>query len=293
MGKRKYTNSTSAEDGLQAVNAYQFLLSKDQPPDIVFMDITMPVMNGFEATRRIREIEREHYAHLPTIQAPPSCLIIALTGLASARDQSEAFMSGFDMFITKPVSFSDISRLLDNWESNGGGARMEGLPHRAVAANEGEVGKQVDKEDEKHEENESRMGKGAKKEEKTKKEGRIEKQKGVEKSKERVKGHEVREAKSDRDVEGDTGGKKREDEEKKRVYEEQKGRICKEREKEGGKLLDIENADVRERVKVRVVEEEREKEGRTGVEKAFHTSTEAVEPSSSTPVSETDTTTTM
>jgi CheY-like chemotaxis protein len=143
MKKRKSTNVTSAEDGLQAVNAYQSLLSKSLPPDIVLMDISMPVMNGFEATRRIREIERDHCAELSPMETPPSCLIIALTGLASARDQSEAFMSGFDMYITKPVSFAEISRLLDNWEANGGGNVK--VPHGAVAADMDEAKKEMDK----------------------------------------------------------------------------------------------------------------------------------------------------
>ena len=52
-------------------------------------------------------------------------------------------MSGFDMYITKPVSFAEISRLLDNWEANGGGNVK--VPHGAVAANEEEAKKEMDK----------------------------------------------------------------------------------------------------------------------------------------------------
>ena len=83
----------------------------------------MPVMNGFEATRAIRDIE-EARSHNNTGKAhglPYSpALIIALTGLASSRDQSEAFTSGVDLFMTKPVSFKEVGRLLDNWEAHGG-----------------------------------------------------------------------------------------------------------------------------------------------------------------------------
>lgn len=81
----------------------------------------MPVMNGFEATRAIRDIEaRRHKSSSASITFSPPALIIALTGLASSRDQSEAFTSGVDLFMTKPVSFKEVGRLLDNWEANGG-----------------------------------------------------------------------------------------------------------------------------------------------------------------------------
>ena len=89
-------------------------------------DISMPIMNGFEATRAIREIEHTRNA---IIQGPREdesakekrALIIALTGLASSRDQTEAFNSGVDLFLTKPVSFKEVGRILDNWEAQNGG----------------------------------------------------------------------------------------------------------------------------------------------------------------------------
>jgi len=79
----------------------------------------MPVLNGFEATRAIRHIEDERQTQSPEKSNRPA-LIIALTGLASGRDQSEAFTSGVDLFMTKPVSFKEVGRLLDNWEANSG-----------------------------------------------------------------------------------------------------------------------------------------------------------------------------
>lgn len=71
----------------------------------------MPVMNGFEATRAIRALERERDSGV-------SAKIIALTGLSSAQDETEALNSGMDMFVTKPFSFEKLSEYLKKWEQN-------------------------------------------------------------------------------------------------------------------------------------------------------------------------------
>lgn len=79
----------------------------------------MPVMNGFESTRAIRKFERTRDGS-KYIRRPKAALIIALTGLASGRDHGEAFACGVDLYMTKPVSFKEVGRLLDNWEAHGG-----------------------------------------------------------------------------------------------------------------------------------------------------------------------------
>ena len=107
--KRKCTRLEMAEDGKQAVDA--FAAATDEPFEIIFMDISMPVMNGFEATRAIRELENGRVGGR-------GAMVIALTGLASGRDQSEGFDSGCDIYMTKPVSFKEVGKLLDNWEKH-------------------------------------------------------------------------------------------------------------------------------------------------------------------------------
>lgn len=73
--------------------------------------MSMPVMDGFEATRAIRSLEKERDGE--------AAIIIALTGLSSSRDESDALSSGVDLFLTKPVSFKEVSRLLEEWDGNG------------------------------------------------------------------------------------------------------------------------------------------------------------------------------
>lgn len=119
MLKRKYTLVDEAENGLEAVHAVQ---KQSEGYDIIFMDVSMPVLDGFGATRQIRQFERQRRddASGKDKDGGKAALIIALTGLASSRDQQEAFRSGLDLFLTKPVSFKEVGKLLDNWEANRG-----------------------------------------------------------------------------------------------------------------------------------------------------------------------------
>ncbi|PNY23534.1 Uncharacterized protein TCAP_06522 [Tolypocladium capitatum] len=95
---RKYHIATN---GREAVDAY--LVSPDQYC-CIFMDISMPVMDGFEATRCIRSFEHEK-------QLKPT-KIFALTGLASIGAQQEALESGIDLFLTKPVRLKELGTIL-------------------------------------------------------------------------------------------------------------------------------------------------------------------------------------
>lgn len=75
-------------------------------------DLSMPIMDGFEATRQIRKMEAGH----ERAPAARESVIIALTGLASQEDVEEAFNAGVDLHITKPVQFPKLSNLLRQYE---------------------------------------------------------------------------------------------------------------------------------------------------------------------------------
>ncbi|KAJ6140226.1 hypothetical protein N7471_006712 [Penicillium samsonianum] len=82
-----------AKNGQEALETF-----KANPSNIrvILMDISMPIMDGLESTRRIREFEKES-------KTKSRVTIVALTGLAQADVQRDAFRSGMDMFLTKPV----------------------------------------------------------------------------------------------------------------------------------------------------------------------------------------------
>lgn len=106
MKKRKITTIDTAQNGKEAVNSAKRMMPGY---DLIFMDMSMPIMDGFEATRAIRAIERNRDGCVPA-------KIIAFTGLSSSRDKSRALESGVDLFLTKPASLKEISRLVDEWK---------------------------------------------------------------------------------------------------------------------------------------------------------------------------------
>lgn len=64
-------------------------------------------MNGIESTREIRKLERE--------RGQKPAMIIALTGLAAANIRQEAFSNGISLFLTKPVRFNELRKILNDW----------------------------------------------------------------------------------------------------------------------------------------------------------------------------------
>jgi CheY-like chemotaxis protein len=72
--------------------------------DLVFMDVQMPEMDGFEATRRIRELEEATGGHTP---------IVAMTAHAMAGDRERCLAAGMDDYVSKPLRKKDLLRVLE------------------------------------------------------------------------------------------------------------------------------------------------------------------------------------
>lgn len=93
----------TASNGLKAVNK----LEQGNNYDIILMDCQMPVMDGYEATRRIRGMK---LGRQPTI--------IAMTAHAMKGSRQECIDAGMDDYFTKPVSLRAIGRILEKWIPN-------------------------------------------------------------------------------------------------------------------------------------------------------------------------------
>lgn len=78
------------------------------------LDISMPVMDGLEASRQIRRLEKGYRAKMTESeqQTTPPTVIAALTGLDNVEAQKEAFGSGVDTFLVKPVKRRDLQAIL-------------------------------------------------------------------------------------------------------------------------------------------------------------------------------------
>jgi two-component system, NarL family, sensor histidine kinase BarA len=98
-----HTQVVQASNGPDAIE-----ICKNNTFDIIFMDIQMPGMDGFETTRRIREIEAG-------LQRTP---IIALTAHSVTEQKSQLLMAGMDDCISKPVSEVQLGHLINRWSNS-------------------------------------------------------------------------------------------------------------------------------------------------------------------------------
>jgi two-component system, sensor histidine kinase len=85
----------SASDGLSGVE-----LILREKPDVAFVDVGLPGMDGFSVAQRVRET------------GPLSVRLVALTGYGMPEDQARALAAGFDRHLLKPLQLDALSRLL-------------------------------------------------------------------------------------------------------------------------------------------------------------------------------------
>ena len=106
MLKKYGCTVTLAENGEQALE-----LLKDKRFDITFMDCDMPVLDGFEATRKQRLLESEQNQSNPQF-------IVALTANALNGDRERCLDAGMDDYLTKPLRMINLKNILTKWHKS-------------------------------------------------------------------------------------------------------------------------------------------------------------------------------
>ena len=92
---------TKAWDGQEAVKIFE--KSRSGEFDVILMDIMMPVMNGYEAAKMIRSLDKEDAKAIP---------IIAMTANAFAEDRIRAKEAGMDEHVAKPVDVELLIKVI-------------------------------------------------------------------------------------------------------------------------------------------------------------------------------------
>jgi CheY-like chemotaxis protein len=109
-----------------ATNGAEALAALDrQPYDLIFMDVMMPVMDGLEATRHIRDKQRDR-AKFPNYKSP--IVIVAMTASAMSGDREKCLAAGMDDYLSKPVRPEDVRTIVERW---GTAAGMSDQPEAA------------------------------------------------------------------------------------------------------------------------------------------------------------------
>ena len=97
-------NVISAQDGKAALE--QFKAEEPYHFDAILMDIQMPIMDGYEATRQIRSLQRRDIAHMP---------IIAMTANAFSEDVTNAIKAGMNYHLAKPIDIGALMGILSKY----------------------------------------------------------------------------------------------------------------------------------------------------------------------------------
>jgi PAS domain S-box-containing protein len=128
LAEKRGHSVVAAHNGKEALAAVQDSLEREF--DLVFMDVQMPDMDGFETTAAIRAHERLTGARVP---------IIAFTAYAMKDDRERCLAAGMDRYLSKPVEIRELRELLREYEEHPVGARLA-LPSTEVFNPQQQVG---------------------------------------------------------------------------------------------------------------------------------------------------------
>ncbi len=113
-----------------AANGLLALAALDRHPyDLILMDVMMPEMDGLEATRVIRERQRDR-TNFPNYKSPT--IIVAMTASAMQGDREKCLAAGMDDYMAKPVRPEDMRAMMERWGAAAGVSKSEDVPAKAA-----------------------------------------------------------------------------------------------------------------------------------------------------------------
>ncbi len=95
-------------DGMEAIDAFMMALEDGDPYDLICLDVMMPIMDGYQALKNIRDIEREH-----NIPEEEMVKIIMTTADAFAEDVKDALNAGMNAHVAKPIDMDKLKNTLE------------------------------------------------------------------------------------------------------------------------------------------------------------------------------------
>lgn len=95
-------------DGMEAIDAFLMALEEGQPYDLVCLDVMMPIMDGYQALKNIRKIEKDK--HVPEQNAAK---IIMTTALNDEKNVKKAFELGCTVYCAKPIDMDKLKETLE------------------------------------------------------------------------------------------------------------------------------------------------------------------------------------
>ena len=95
-------------DGMEAIDAYMMALDEGEPYDLICLDVMMPIMDGYQALKNIRDIEKER-----NIPENERVKVIMTTALNEEKNVKKAFELGCTVYCAKPIDTDKLKAILN------------------------------------------------------------------------------------------------------------------------------------------------------------------------------------
>ena len=103
-----YVECDVTVDGMEAIDAFMMALEEEDPYDLICLDVMMPVMDGYQALKNIRDIEREH-----NVDPADQARVIMTTALNEEKNVKKAFELGCTVYCAKPIDLEKLKDMLE------------------------------------------------------------------------------------------------------------------------------------------------------------------------------------